>query len=82
MEDKKKEVRATEPLKSKTEIKKQPEWKIKICRVVKYVPEYGSLGFMFDDIPCQINIPKNLKIYGTVNIKYCGEIDKGIKFKY
>lgn len=82
MADKKKEVRATEPLKGKTEIKPQPEWKIKTCRVVKYVPEYGILGFMFDGIPCQINIPKNFKIYGTVNIKYCGEIDKGIKFKY
>lgn len=82
MADKKKEVRATEPLKSKTEIKKQPEWKIKPCRVVKYIPEYGILGFMFDDVPCQINISKNLKIYGTVNIKYCGEVGKGIKFKY
>ena len=72
----------TPAYKNKTEIKTQPEWKTKICRVVKYIPEYGILGFMFDDIPCQINTPKNLKIYGTVNIKYCGEISKGIKFKY
>lgn len=82
MADKKKEVRATEPLKGKAEIKPQTEWKIKPCRVVKYIPEYGILGFMFDDVPCQINISKNLKIYGTVNIKYCGEVGKGIKFKY
>lgn len=82
MADKKKEVRTTELLKNKTEIKKILEWKTKTCRVVKYIPEYGILGFIFDDVPCQINIPKNLKIYGMVNIKYCGEIGKGIKFKY
>lgn len=77
MADKIKEIRE-----DKTEIKNQTEWETKNCRVVKYVPKYGILGFMFDDIPCQINISKNLKIYGTVNIKYCGEIGKGIKFKY
>ena len=77
MADKIKEIRE-----DKTEINPQPEWKIKSCRVIKYIPEYGILGFMFDDVPCQINISKNLKIYSTVNIKYCGEIGKGIKFKY
>lgn len=82
MADKKKGVRATEPLKTKIETKNQLEWKIKTCRVIKYISKYGILGFMFDDIPCQINIPKNLKVYGTVDIKYCGEIGKGIKFKY
>lgn len=82
MADKKKEIQATEFLKNKSEIAKQPEWKTKSCKVVKYIPEYGILGFMFDDIPCQINVPKYLKIYGTVNIKYYGEIGKGIKFKY
>lgn len=80
MAEKKTEFRAIEPIKNNAE--KRPEWKEKICPVVNYIPKYGILGFVFDGVPCQINIAKNLKIYGTVNIKYCGDIKTGIKFKF
>lgn len=79
MVEKKKEVREIEPL--KTNAVEKNEWKSKKCPVVNYIAKYGILGFMFDGIPCQINVAKNLNIHGTVDIKYCGDIKTGIKFK-
>lgn len=79
MAEKKKEVRVIEPLNKN--IEKSDEWKTKVCPVVNYIPQYGILGFLFDNAPCQINVAKNLNIHGTVDIKYCGDIKTGIKFK-
>lgn len=57
-----------------------PKWKTKKCPVVNYVASFGILGFDFDGVPCQITVEKNLKIGPTVEIKYRGEIGKGITF--
>lgn len=61
--------------------KKETEWKTKICPVVRYVPQNGILGFMFDDIPCQITVEKFLDIKGEISIKYRGDIKTGIEFR-
>lgn len=59
----------------------KPKWKIKECPVVKCVPELGILGFLFDGIPCQININKGINFIGNVRIKYIGDIKDKIQFK-
>lgn len=57
------------------------EWKSKECPVVRYIPQNGILGFIFDGVPCQITTDKNKDIRGTVTVKYLGDIKNGIKFK-
>ena len=81
MSDKKKELRVDENLLGKHDTTSREEWKTKACPVVRYVPTYGILGFLFDGVPCQMVTDKNLDIFGTVNIKYMGSLKTGIKFK-
>lgn len=57
------------------------EWKTKECFVVRYIPQNGILGFIFDGVPCQITTDKNKDIRGTVTVKYLGDVKSGIKFK-
>ena len=57
-----------------------PKLEEKVCKVVRYDPNTGVLGFMFDDIPCQFNVPKGLKLGPEVTIKYTGTIDGHIEF--
>ena len=61
----------------------RPQWKEKACLVTRYIPQYGILGFMFDDIPCQMNVANDLSIAdgATVTIHYQGDIKTGLKFK-
>lgn len=61
----------------------RPHWKGKACLVTRYIPQYGILGFMFDDIPCQMNVDNDLSIVAgaTVTIRYQGDIKTGLKFK-
>lgn len=61
--------------------KKETEWKTKICPVVKYISQNGILGFMFDNIPCQMTVEKFLDIKGEISIKYRGDIKTGIEFR-
>lgn len=57
------------------------EWKTKECPVVRYIPQNGILGFIFNGVPCQITTDKNKDIRSTVTVKYLGDIKNGIKFK-
>ncbi len=59
-------------------------WKKKVCTVVDYKPTTGILAFMFDKTPCQMQIPKGKDIFSgnKIEIKYQGNINSNIKFKY
>lgn len=81
MAEKNKEIPTTEALENKAQVKKESEWKIKSCPVVRYIPQNGILGFMFENTPCQITVEKHLNIIGTIDIKYRGSIKDGIEFK-
>lgn len=61
----------------------QPLWKEKVCYVTRYISQYGILGFMFDGVPCQMSVAKDLPIINgsTVTIHYQGDIQTGLKFK-
>lgn len=57
------------------------KFKSKECRVVRYVPRFGILGFDFDGVPCQITVKPYTDIGNTVTIRYKGNIKTGIEFK-
>jgi len=69
------------PVKVDQKVKADQKWEVKVCRVINYIPSYGILGFEFDGVGCQINVPKNLNISKTIKIQYKGEIGKNIIFK-
>ena len=78
----KKVIETVEPIENETvEVIDSPKWKLKVCRVINYIPSHGILGFDFDGIGCQISVKKNLNIGHTIEVQYMGEIGKDIKFK-
>ena len=55
--------------------------KAKKCKVVRYVPETGILGFYFDGVPCQMTVRKGLSIGRFITVKYEGDLKSGLKFR-
>lgn len=59
-------------------------WKKKACTVIDYKSTTGILAFMFDKIPCQMQIStgKDICPGDEIEIKYQGNINSNLKFKY